>query len=198
MTGFSREFKKFINRGNVFDMAVGVIVGSAFTAIVTALTNNILKPITNWIIMLLFGADSLAESYTFLHKVLAEDGNIDLEQSIYIDWGAFVNAIFQFVIVAFVLFCILKAVNNLREEIEEARKKRFTREQRKELRANGIKPKDKEAARAYFEEKKAKEKAEEEERIARERAENPTTEDLLKLILAEMRGEKVEAEMLSE
>ena len=43
MTGFSREFKKFINRGNVFDMAVGVIVGSAFTAIVTALTNNILK-----------------------------------------------------------------------------------------------------------------------------------------------------------
>ena len=122
------------------------------------------------------------------NKIFAEDGSIDLEQSIYIDWGAFINAIFQFVIVAFVLFCILKAVNNLREEIEEARKKRFTRAQRKELRANGIKPKNKVAARAYFEEKKAKAKAEEEARIAREKAENPTTEDLLKLILGEMKS----------
>ena len=187
MTGFSREFKKFINRGNVFDMAVGVIVGSAFTAIVTALTNNILKPITNWIIMMIFGVDSLSESYTFLHKVLAEDGGVDLEQSIYIDWGAFINAIFQFVIVAFVLFCLLKFVNNLREEIEEARSKRFTREQKKELRANGIKPKNREAAKAYFAEKEAKRKAEEEEKARLEREQNPTTEDLLKLILGEMR-----------
>ena len=195
MAAFNREFKKFINRGNVFDMAVGVIVGSAFTAIVTALTNNILKPITNWIIMLVFGVDSLAESHTFLHKVLAEDGSIDLEQSIYIDWGTFINAILQFVIVAFVLFCILKAVNNLREEIEEARKKRFTRAQRKELRANGIKPKNKEAARAYFGDKDAKAKAEAEARAALEKEQNPTTEELLKLILGEMRdarGAKVD------
>ena len=169
-------------------MAVGVIVGSAFTAIVTALTNNILKPITNWIIMLVFGVDSLAESYTFLHKAFAEDGNIDLEQSIYIDWGAFVNAIFQFVIVAFVLFCILKVVNNLREEIEEARKKRLSREQKKELRENGIKPRDRKAAESYFAQKQAKHKAEQEARAALERAQNPTSEDLLKLILGEMRA----------
>lgn len=188
MTAFSREFKKFINRGNVFDMAVGVIVGSAFTAIVTALTNNILKPITNWIIMLVFGVDSLTESYTFLHKVLAEDGSADLEQSIYIDWGAFINSVFHFVIIAFVLFCILKAVNNLREEIEEARKKRLSREQKKELRENGIKPRDRKAAESYFAQKQAKHKAEQEARAALERAQNPTSEDLLKLILGEMRA----------
>ena len=188
MTAFSREFKKFINGGNVFDMAVGVIVGSAFTAIVTALTNNILKPLTNWIILLIFGVDSLTESYTFLNKVLAEDGSVDLEQSIYIDWGAFINAIFHFVIIAFVLFCILKAVNNLREEIAEARSKRFTREQKKELRENGIKPRNKEAAKAYFGAKAAKLKAEEEARAALERAQNPSSEELLALILGEMRA----------
>ena len=125
---------------------------------------------------------------TFLHKAFAEDGNIDLEQSIYIDWGAFVNAIFQFVIVAFVLFCILKVVNNLREEIEEARKKRLSREQKKELRENGIKPRDRKAAESYFAQKQAKHKAEQEARAALERAQNPTSEDLLKLILGEMRA----------
>lgn len=55
MKKFFGEFKAFITRGNVLDMAVGVIVGSAFTAIVTALSNNILKPIINWILALCLG-----------------------------------------------------------------------------------------------------------------------------------------------
>lgn len=194
MTKFVGEFKKFINRGNIFDMAVGVIVGSAFTAIVTALTNNILKPVTNWIVMTLFGADSLSETYTFLDKKFAEDGSVDLAASIYIDWGAFINAIFHFIIIAFVLFCLLKTLNNLREEIEEARSKRIPRAVRKEMRAAGIKLRDKKAVEKYLEEKKqkeeeeAKKKAEEEAAAAAEyRAQNPTGDDLLKLIYDEMR-----------
>jgi large conductance mechanosensitive channel len=196
MTKFVGEFKKFINRGNVFDMAVGVIVGSAFTAIVTALTNNILKPVTNWIVMMLFGADSLSETYTFLDKKFAEDGSVDLASSIYIDWGTFINSIFHFIIIAFVLFCLLKTMNNLREEIEEARSKRISRALRKEMRAAGIKLRDKKAVEKYIAEKKQKEEEEEKKKAAEEaaaaaeyRAQNPTGDDLLKLIYDELRAQ---------
>ena len=61
MKKFFGEFKTFITRGNVLDMAVGVIVGSAFTAIVTALTKNILQPLINWIIYLISGSENSLE-----------------------------------------------------------------------------------------------------------------------------------------
>ena len=80
MKQFFGEFKKFISRGNIVDMAVGVIVGSSFTAIVNALSNNILKPLINYLLALIFGANSLSEVYTFLQKgykdVLDEAGNV--------------------------------------------------------------------------------------------------------------------------
>ncbi|MBR6556041.1 MAG: large conductance mechanosensitive channel protein MscL, partial [Clostridia bacterium] len=113
MKQFFAEFKTFITRGNVIDMAVGVIVGSAFTAIVTALSNNILKPIINWLLALVFGANSLSEVFTFLKRTEV-DGVVDLEQSIYIDWGSFVNAIINFLLIAFVLFTLVRIINNLR------------------------------------------------------------------------------------
>ena len=116
MKKFFAEFKKFITRGNVIDMAVGVIVGSSFTAIVNALSNNILKPIINWLLALLFGKDSLSEIFTFLKRVNAEDGTPDLTQSIYIDWGAFINAVINFFLIALVLFSIVKLINSLREK----------------------------------------------------------------------------------
>lgn len=125
MKKFFKEFKEFITRGSVLDMAVGVIVGSAFTAIVTALSNNILKPIINWILTLIFGQNSLSDIYTYLKKVEV-DGVVDLTQSIYIDWGAFINAIINFIIIAFVLFVIVKAINNFQRkmcELEEKVKK---------------------------------------------------------------------------
>ena len=185
MKKFFAEFKKFITRGNVIDMAVGVIVGSSFTAIVNALSNNILKPFINYVLALVLGKDSLSEVYTFLQKVtvVGEDGieTVDLAQSIYIDWGAFINAIINFLIIAFVLFCIVKAINNMKEEATE---KKLKKARKAELRANGIKPRDKAAAEAYF----AKKKAEEEARAAAEhRAKNPTGDDLLKLIYDELR-----------
>ena len=103
-------------------MAVGVIVGSAFTAIVTALSNNILKPIINWILTLIFGQNSLSDIYTYLKKVEV-DGVVDLTQSIYIDWGAFINAIINFIIIAFVLFVIVKAMNNFQRKMRELEEK---------------------------------------------------------------------------
>lgn len=122
MKKFFKEFKEFITRGSVLDMAVGVIVGSAFTAIVTALSNNILKPIINWILTLIFGQNSLSDIYTYLKKVEV-DGVVDLTQSIYIDWGAFINAIINFIIIAFVLFVIVKAMNNFQRKMRALEEK---------------------------------------------------------------------------
>ena len=211
MKKFFEEFKKFITRGNVVDMAVGVIVGSSFTAIVNGMSNFILKPIINWLLALIFGKDSLSSIYTFLIRVeksqdvLDAEGNVigtelvpDLTQSIYIDWGSFLNAVTNFFIVAFVLFTIVKIVNKLREEHREFNEKllsyRLTKADRKELRARGVRHGDFEAIEAYIQEKKLAKEAEEkakakeaEEKAKRERELNPTVEDLLKKILEEIK-----------
>ena len=65
MKKFFGEFKKFITRGNVLDMSVGVIVGGAFTAIVNGMSNYILKPIINYLLALIFGSDSLSGILTY-------------------------------------------------------------------------------------------------------------------------------------
>ena len=122
---FFADFKKFITRGNVLDMAVGVIVGGAFTAIINALSNNILKPIINFLLASIMGADSLSEVFTFLKRtyVLDENGvattEIDLANSIYIDWGAFINAIINFLLIAFTLFVIVRIINKVRAKMDE-------------------------------------------------------------------------------
>ncbi len=199
MKKFFAEFKKFITRGNVVDMAVGVIVGSSFTAIVNALSNNILKPVINYLLALLFGADSLSEVYTFLQRgykdVLDETGNVigqelDLAQSIYIDWGTFINAIINFLLIALVLFTIVKIFNGVRDGqknwVDTLDDRIPSREERKEMKKRGIKMSDKAAVAAFYAEKAAAEaaaKAAAEEKARQERLANPTTEDLLKDIL---------------
>ena len=194
MKKFFAEFKKFITRGNVVDMAVGVIVGSSFTAIVNGLSNNVLKPMINWLLTLVFGKDSLSEVFTFLKKTVTVDASgaevVDLANSIYIDWGAFINAVINFFIVAFVLFCIVKIINRAREadkQLKDGLAPMISRADRKEMKKQGIKAKDSAAVAAYFAakaEKEAAEKAAAEEKARLEREANPTTEDLLKKILA--------------
>ena len=116
---FFADFKKFIARGNVLDMAVGVIVGGAFTAIVNALSNNILKPIINYLLAVILGKDALSEVYTFLGTpTYLADGTIDLANSFYIDWGAFINAIINFFLIAIVLFIIVRVINNIRRRMD--------------------------------------------------------------------------------
>ena len=184
MKKFFEEFKKFITRGNVVDMAVGVIVGSSFTAIVNALSNNILKPIINFLLALIFGADSLSGILTFLKRVNTETGEADLTQSIYIDWGAFINAVLNFFLVAIVLFTIVKLFNMVREGHmkmqKEIKSQKLTKAERAEMKAACLNCNDLDAIKAYRADKKAKAdaeaaeakaKAEEEERIAKERAE---------------------------
>ena len=189
------EFKKFVMRGNIVDMAVGVIVGSSFTAIVNSLSNNILKPIINYLLALIFGANSLSEVYTFLGEpvINAETGEIDLTQSIYIDWGTFINSILNFLLVAIVLFTIVKVVNTIRESqkkiVADILDDVPTKADLKEMKKRGIKITD-DTIEEFLSEKKriaeenaAKEKAAAEEAARLERLNNPTTEDLLKQIL---------------
>ena len=92
---FLEEFKAFAMRGNVLDMAVGVVIGGAFTAIVTALVEDIINPL----IGLFFKAD-------FSDVVISLGGSS-------IKIGEFVNSVINFLIMALVLFCLLKAVNKL-------------------------------------------------------------------------------------
>ena len=95
MKKFIEEFKAFALRGNVMDMAIGVIIGGAFTSIVTSLTDNLINPILG-----LFGGTDLSGFVLNL-------GGVELR------YGAFITSIINFLIMAFVLFCLLKAVNKL-------------------------------------------------------------------------------------
>ena len=124
---FFGEFKKFITRGNVLDMAVGVIVGGAFTAIVNGMSNFILKPIINWVLAMVLGKEGLEGAITMLspaYKDILNDageviGNeLDLAASIYIDWGSFISAIINFLLIAFVLFLIVRTINRINEAQE--------------------------------------------------------------------------------
>ncbi len=100
--GFIGEFKKFILRGNVMDMAVGVIVGGAFTAIVTSLNQDILTPILG-----IFGGTDFSNL-----SVKLGSG----EEAPVLMYGNFITAVINFLITAFVIFCMVKAINALNEK----------------------------------------------------------------------------------
>lgn len=133
------EFKKFITRGNVVDLAVGVIIGGAFTGIVNGLSNYILKPIINWVIALILGKDGLSGAITMLSPAYLTDANgaltkeYDLANSIYIDWGSFISAIINFFIIAIVLFAIVKTLNNLKENSEKVAAASITKTRERKL-----------------------------------------------------------------
>lgn len=142
MKKFFKEFKEFITRGNVLDMAVGIIIGGAFTAIITAIVSNVLTPLLNAI-----GASGDANGYGVLQVVLrdpklAADGSV-LNEAIVIDFGAVISAIVTFLITAFVLFVIVKAINSVRNGGQKLReeqavlKKPEYKALRKELKAQG-------------------------------------------------------------
>lgn len=195
MKKFFGEFKKFITRGNVIDLAVGVIIGGAFTAIVNGLSNFVLKPLINWVICLMMGGNGFEDAVTMLEPAYTIDETgaevIDLANSIYIDWGSLITAIINFFLTALVLFLIIRIINRLQEESSDV----LSKEDKAELKKRGIKKSNREAVQAYIAEKvEAKEKAEAEAAAAAaeaarlERLANPTTEDLLKEILAQLKA----------
>lgn len=103
MKKFMEEFKQFIARGNVMDMAVGVIIGGAFSAITTSLINDIIMPLLG----IFTGSISFADlSFTVNGAVIA--------------YGNFIQAVLNFLVMAFVVFCLVKAINRFHRKKEEA------------------------------------------------------------------------------
>ena len=161
---FFEEFKTFITRGNVLDMAVGVIVGGAFTGIVNGLSNFILKPVINWLLALALGGGALEKAVTILGEpAYLEDGvTIDLANSIYIDWGSFISAIINFLIVAFVLFLVIRTMNRIAKAHERMLEGLELDEKREIYRICIEQKVSKKVAEEIYEEKVAKMKAEKE------------------------------------
>ena len=112
------EFKKFITRGSVLDLAVGMIIGSAFTAIVNGLVNYIFKPLINAIPI----KDGLNGLITMLRPAYDAAGAIDMTASVYIDWGSFIMAIVNFLLTAVVLFFLVKGINAFHDGFGKTKK----------------------------------------------------------------------------
>ena len=129
MKKFIKEFKEFAVKGNMIDMAIGVIIGGAFTALVTAFTTNIVNPL----ISLIPGMDGLDEALKIVVKpevkeVLDEAGEVVTKASpeVAIKFGAFISAIITFLILALIIFLFVKALNKARKSAEELKKKEET------------------------------------------------------------------------
>jgi len=106
--GLATEFKEFISRGNVVDLAVGVIIGGAFGKIVTSLVDQIVMPPIGWLIG---GVDFADLKLALPVNPTNPDG-----APAFIEYGAFINVLIQFLIVAFVIFMMVKMINKLRRE----------------------------------------------------------------------------------
>ena len=115
--GFFREFKEFISRGNVLDMAVGIIIGGAFTAIINALVNNILTPLLQWIGV---SGDGMGALQVVLKEAVVQDGVV-VADAVIMDFGIVISAVISFLLTALVLFLIVKAFNTVRRKAEEAK-----------------------------------------------------------------------------
>lgn len=114
------EFKNFIARGNVMDMAVGIIIGAAFTAIVTSLVKDLINPI----IGLFTGGIDFSAMYYNLSGTEYETLSAAQEAgAATINYGMFINALINFLIIAFVVFMLVKGVNKLKEAAEDPKQK---------------------------------------------------------------------------
>lgn len=109
-----KEFKAFIMKGNVLDLAVAVIIAGAFGAIVTSFTNDVLMPPIG---QMVGGVDFEDLKFVLKDPVLGDDGNVVTEE-VAIRYGAFINTIIDFLIIAFVIFLIIRVYNNRFKEPE--------------------------------------------------------------------------------
>lgn len=110
-TGFIGEFKEFISQGNVVDLAVGVIIGSAFTAIVTSLVNDIIMPV--------IGLLSGGLNFAGLKYVITPAAGEAAETAIY--YGNFIQCVVNFLLVGLVIFLVVKAINRFHKKVDAPR-----------------------------------------------------------------------------
>lgn len=184
MRKFFAEFKAFISRGNIMDMAIGVIIGAAFGKIVTSLVNDILMPLVTWGL----GAESLSALSIVLRR--------DAEGVATLTWnyGNFIQTIIDFLIIAFCIFIIMKIVmksqqafRNLNNEIHKSNP---TKAQKKILKERGINLKDKNAVKTALEALAAEEQAKKDAELANQ-PKVETQEDILRDIRELLKAQQV-------
>lgn len=197
-----KEFKAFITKGNVVDLAVGMIIGAAFTAIVTALVNSIFKPLINAIPMGdLQGLITMLVAKNAEGLTAAECAKqgiefvADMSKSVYIDWGAFIMAIINFLITALVLFAMVKLINMVRGGFTGlTRDTKFleslTPEEKATIKGRFATKKELRAIKAARDEAQAKADAEAAAKAAQNKPE--TTDDLLREIRDLLKAQQVE------
>lgn len=119
MKKLAQEFKEFIMRGNVLDMAVGVIIATAFGKITTSLVNDIFMPFISWI----FGARDMSALNVVVRPEIKDAAGEVTQEAITLGFGTFVATVIDFILVALVVFAIVKSFNKA-HELAEARKKK--------------------------------------------------------------------------
>lgn len=113
--GFIKEFKEFAMKGSLVDIAVAFVMGGAFGRVVSSFTDGIVSPI----IGMVGGADLSKNMYVLREAVLDASGAVTSE-AIAVKWGDFVTAIINFIIVAFVMFLVIKGINKMKKKQEDA------------------------------------------------------------------------------
>ena len=108
--GMISEFKEFISRGNVVDLAVGVVIGAAFGRIVTAMVDGIVMPV----IGLAMGGVKFSDLAVILHPAQLDAAGKEIAPALLLKYGAFLQSLIDFLVVAFVIFMFLKAYNRMR------------------------------------------------------------------------------------
>lgn len=119
MKKFFHDFKEFALKGNVLDMAVGVVIGAAFKEIVNALVNNIITPL----IVLLTGKNSLEALKWVIKEPIMDAAGEVVDPGVAVEYGVFLQAIVDFVIIAFCIFVVLRVMMNAQKKLEELRHK---------------------------------------------------------------------------
>lgn len=115
--GFFQEFKAFAMRGNVVDLAVGVVIGGAFGKITTSVVNDIIMPIVS----MLTGGINFSDWKWVLKEAVADaTGAIDPATEVAVNFGNLIAVILDFIIIAFAVFCMVKALNSLHRKKDEA------------------------------------------------------------------------------
>ncbi|WP_242111574.1 large conductance mechanosensitive channel protein MscL [Luteimonas aquatica] len=114
--GMMSEFKEFAMRGNVIDLAVGVVIGAAFGKIVTALVEKIIMPL----IGLVTGGLDFSRWSVTLREAVVDAAGKETTPALVLGFGDFINTIIQFVVVAFAIFLVVKAINRVHRKPEEA------------------------------------------------------------------------------
>lgn len=116
MGKFLTEFKEFAMKGNVVDMAIGVIIGGAFGKIVSSLVNDVIMPV----IGVITGGVSFSENKVMLRDaILGPDGQV-AKDAVWLSWGMFVQTIVDFLIIAFCIFVAIRLMNKFKKKAEEA------------------------------------------------------------------------------